>query len=80
LENTQHVEATQKAVEKYAQNSSRILEELYAKLDISPMSKRSLQRFLKKLATDGNGSENGSIGPPSGRSHQRLKSSEKQQK
>jgi transposase len=74
-DNAHHVEATRKAVEKHAQNSRQILEELYAELDIAPMSKRSLQRFLKKVATRGRGSENGLK-----RSHQSLKSSEKQQK
>ncbi|WP_341295010.1 hypothetical protein [Catalinimonas locisalis] len=53
------MEVMHKAVEKHSQNSGLILEELYAELDIAPMSKRSLQRFLKKLATDGSGSENG---------------------
>lgn len=74
-DNARHVEVTHKAVEKYAQNSKQILQELYAELDIASMSKRSLQRFLKKLATDGRGSENGSR-----ISRQRLKSCEKQQK
>lgn len=58
-DNAHHVEATQKAVEKHAQNSRQILEELYAELDIAAMSKRSLQRFLKKVATHGKGSEGG---------------------
>lgn len=79
-DNARHVEVTHKAVEKYAQNSKQILQDLYAELDIASMSKRSLQRFLKKsaadaVATDGRGSENGSR-----ISHQRLKSCEKQQK
>lgn len=74
-DNAQHVEATRKAVEKHAQNSSRILEALYAELDIAAMSKRSLQRFLKKVATPGSGSENGLR-----KSRQQRKSSEKQQK
>lgn len=59
LDNEQHVKALHKAVEKHAQNSEQILEELYAQLAIAPMSKRSLQRFLKKAATAGNASENG---------------------
>lgn len=71
-DNAQHVEATRKAVEKHAQHSKQILEELYTELDLAPMSKRSLQRFLKKLATHGKGSEGGLR-----RSRQRLKSSEK---
>lgn len=47
-DNARHVEATHKAVQKHAQNSKQILEALYAEVDIAPMSKRSLQRFLKK--------------------------------
>lgn len=58
-DNARHVEVTHKAVEKHAQNSRQILEELYSELDIAPMSKRSLQRFLKKLATAGRDSEDG---------------------
>jgi transposase len=70
-DNARHVEVTHKAVEKYAQNSGLILEELYAELDIAPMSKRSLQRFLKKVATHGRGSGDGSR-----RNQQSQKSSE----
>lgn len=59
LDNEQHIQAAQKAVDKHAQNSEQILEELYTELAIAPMSKRSLQRFLKKVATAGKGTENG---------------------
>lgn len=59
VDNVQHVEAVNKAVEKHAQSSSLILEELYAELDIEPMSNRSLRRFLKKVATAGSGSAGG---------------------
>lgn len=72
VDNAAHIEATRKAVDKHAQNSKQILEELYAALDIAPMSKRSLQRFLKKLATPGNDLEDGLSS-----SHQGLKSKEK---
>ena len=75
VDNARHVEATRKAVERHAQNSEQILEELYAELDIAPLSKRSLQRFLKKTTTAGNASEDGSRS-----SHQLLKSKEKQKR
>lgn len=54
VDNAEHVEAVKQAVEKYAQSSSLILEELYTQLDIEAMSKRSLRRFLKKVVTAGN--------------------------
>lgn len=59
IDNAKHIEALSKAVEKHAQNSYQILEELYAALAIEPISKRSLQRFLKKTATAGRGTEDG---------------------
>lgn len=75
IDNEQHVEAVGKAVEKHAQNSKQILEELYTELEIAPMSKRSLQRFLKKVATAGNASENGSSNSPHWlKSREKLKS------
>lgn len=59
LDNARHVEAVKKAVEKHSQSSDLILEELYAELDIKPMSKRNLRRFLKKVATAGSDSADG---------------------
>jgi transposase len=59
VDNAHHVEVVKKAVEKHSQSSDLILEELYAELDIEPMSKRSLRRFLKKVATAGSDSANG---------------------
>lgn len=59
LNNAQHTEAVKKAVEKHPQSSDLILEKLYAELEIKPMSKRSLRRFLKKVATAGSDSADG---------------------
>lgn len=59
LDNARHVEAVKKAVENHSQSSNLILEELYASLDIKPMSKRNLRRFLKKVATVGSDSADG---------------------
>jgi transposase len=58
-DNARHVEAVKKAVEKHSQHSDLILEELYAELGIEPMSRRSLRRFLKKVATVGSDSADG---------------------
>lgn len=55
VENKEHVKAVEKAVNKHGQKSDQMLRELYAELGIEPMSKRSLLRFLKKVATDGSG-------------------------
>lgn len=59
VENTHHLEVVQKAVKEHPQNSGQILEKLYEELDIQPISKRSLIRFLKKVATAGNDCVNG---------------------
>lgn len=59
VENKAHVEVVEKAVKKHGQKSEQMLEELYAELGIEPMSKRSLLRFLKKVATAGNASVGG---------------------
>lgn len=64
LDNVRHVEAVHKAVNKHAQSSTQMLEALYAELDIAPMSKRSLLRFLKKMATAGSDSADGSRTSP----------------
>lgn len=59
VDNDQHTTALRKAVHQHAQSSRAILQELYAELAIAPISKRSLQRFLKKVATAGSDLEGG---------------------
>ena len=59
IDNEQHVSALHKAVDHHAQSSGQILEELYEQLAIPALSKRSLQRFLKKVATAGSALEDG---------------------
>ena len=46
-------ETIKKAVQKYPQSSAQILEEIKDLLGLEDVSLRSLQRFLKKLVTDG---------------------------
>lgn len=59
VDNALQVQAVQQAVKAHAQSSRHILEELYAQLQIGPMSKRSLRRFLKKVVLDGSVSAGG---------------------
>jgi transposase len=49
-----HVETVKKAVKDYPQSSAQILEAIKDKLGLEDISLRSLQRFLKKVVTDGN--------------------------
>lgn len=53
LENHLEVEAVESLVEKHAQNLKPVLVELEKRFN-KPMSKRTLQRFLKKLDIAGN--------------------------
>ena len=55
LDNEQHVKQVRKAIKQEAQKLDRVLSKLEEELNI-PMSKRTLQRFLKNLTTDGSAS------------------------
>jgi putative transposase len=63
VENKLEVEAVERLVEQHAQNLGPVLAELHDKYN-KPMSKRTLQRFLKKSGTAGNAS---GAPPPAGR-------------
>ena len=56
LTDPEHVKVVKTAVENHSQSSSKILEEVKRVLQIEDLSKRSLQRFLKNLVTDGSDS------------------------
>jgi transposase len=58
LANAKHKRVLEKAVKKHGQHSDLILEEISSKLGITPMSRRSLRRVLKKVVTAGSGTEN----------------------
>jgi transposase len=55
IENKAEVEAVEQLVERHSQNLQPVLAELHQRFN-KPMSKRTLQRFLKKSGTAGNGS------------------------
>lgn len=55
LENRVEVEAVESMVEKHAQNLRPVLLELEERFN-KPMSKRTLQRFLKRLGIAGSAS------------------------
>jgi len=55
--NAQHVQAVSQAVDQQAQKIELVLEELSEQLGIPAFSRWTLQRFLKKLTTSGNASE-----------------------
>ena len=53
IDNQQHVETVKELVNQHAQDLDPVLVELQKRIG-KPMSKRTLQRFLKRLVTSGN--------------------------
>lgn len=58
IDNVEHVQQVKKSIKLEAQKLDKVLVEIEEKLKTS-MSKRTLQRFLKNLTTDGNDSVGG---------------------
>ncbi|MEM6805946.1 MAG: helix-turn-helix domain-containing protein [Bacteroidota bacterium] len=58
LDNEQHVKTVKTLVENEPQNLNRVLSQLQSELELE-VSKKTLQRFLKNLNTDGSASEKG---------------------
>lgn len=56
LDNAEHVKSVQTLVEEHAQDLNPVLVALEERLG-QPLSKRTLHRFLKRLGTPGNASE-----------------------
>lgn len=62
IDNTVEVQRVEQLVDQHPQNLQPVLAELSQQGKL--MSKRTLQRFLKKLGGDGNGSEEALLGNP----------------
>ena len=57
VNNAEHVALVEKKISKNAQQIDQLIAEITEALEIEPFSKWTLKRFLKKLTTSGNDSE-----------------------